>query len=264
METAKATTNTIKVYRLEDSQGRGPYSGETDRLSAMAKTHNSGGEFRHRTPVPEEDGICARVAPEDYFGFESLGALFEWFDGYAQSLHENGFFASVYEVDNEKVKRGKRQLVFVKHEAVLVDRIDLGCHRPSRDDHRDAVGSSMQDARAEAMMVQAALYTKAYTPIQPRWVDDMKKIDKMRSEKAARLAAFYSSSSASAYTRTFSPEPDKTEGTTGRAVSGKIKFPGGGWNILKDAKVPEKFRMRVSELEAELIRKGAIPYTDES
>lgn len=213
------------VYRVEDPEGRGPYSSYLAHMNYMK--HSGGRDYpeRERTPAPSEDGFSHRdISAHHFFGFASLGELFAWFDGYAQELHRNRYRIAVYEVGDEFVIYGVRQVVFVREEAAEVSSLQLGSDRDipkpkpkTAKPHYE--GGRVMKEQAEKMVANYAkpvtreiekkqserrierTYVasplgewgalESYKPIQPRWVDELAQLDLPRKRQLEEQAAFY-------------------------------------------------------------------------
>ncbi len=97
------------VFRIENDKKKGPYHGDCGvMIGGTYDTH----------PTPDVDGID--IAKEDVCGFDSLDKLLDWFGHVLPQLEARGFRTCVYRVKKKFVKRGKRQVCFVKHRARFV------------------------------------------------------------------------------------------------------------------------------------------------
>jgi hypothetical protein len=77
-------------------------------------------------PSPLLDSTLGGIADWERCGFDSLEALYEWFDGWVERLIAAGFVMWVYEVPPDAVRVGKRgQAVFDKYDAVELDKAPL-------------------------------------------------------------------------------------------------------------------------------------------
>jgi hypothetical protein len=107
----------MRVYRIENKNGRGPYNGRGDLPYTVLD-----GCPAHQ-PDPRDDGFGSRWnKPDYYFGFASLDQLFDWFGDILEHLDRYGFSLTVWEVDESFVELGGRQLAFNKSEATLIER----------------------------------------------------------------------------------------------------------------------------------------------
>ena len=113
------------VYRVENAECHGPYIGreydsrvdtrddKTNQRHANMKTH----------PCPSADGLF--LEEYDYCAFDSMDKLQKWFKGDIRWLKMNKFHVSVYEIEPEKVKVGRRQVLFQMRYANLVNITDF-------------------------------------------------------------------------------------------------------------------------------------------
>ena len=88
-------------------------------------------ELHDRCPPPSVDKIlCNKVERrnDDYFyGFESIEQLCKWFNRKErEALNWSAFYVSVYDVDNEDVVVGDKQVIFKIKNSQLVNAIFLG------------------------------------------------------------------------------------------------------------------------------------------
>lgn len=113
----------MKVYRLENDKGKGPY---TD-CSSLCHTY---GMYSH--PGPYDDGLedamfefqakhGARWREFYKFGFESLEAFSWWFDHeyFLARAEEKGFRLRIYKVNKQSVRFGDHQLIYRSDRATL-------------------------------------------------------------------------------------------------------------------------------------------------
>lgn len=138
------------VYRVDHPsiQGINPISNKAMNIGAYCNVVSGGYETVHnadysnvdsnRHPHPEEDSdfkdLCAKddlgqtrfVARSFYFGFGSLECLYSWFsDDDLNRLGEKGYQISIYEVEDDSVIIGNKQLAFHHEHCVEIDSIDL-------------------------------------------------------------------------------------------------------------------------------------------
>jgi hypothetical protein len=112
----------VIVYRVEHAGYReGPYNPEW-----APEVHKGGDSMswahtgRTNTPGPRRDMGEAdffRLSSRHFFGFKTREALDRWFCGWKRVLHAAGYLIAAYEVPEEHVIFGKRQLAFVRHKA---------------------------------------------------------------------------------------------------------------------------------------------------
>jgi hypothetical protein len=101
------------VYRVEHIEYRhGPYysAGMCKRHKALsvrmceATTTNQ--------PLPLEDGLNDVMSCHLYFGFNSLISLLDWFILWLDELEEHDYHVAVFNVDEDDVTVGGRQVLF--------------------------------------------------------------------------------------------------------------------------------------------------------
>lgn len=101
----------MRVWRLEHpGNGEGPYSSDDDEVDNMMESHRDWDDTIH--PAPHEEGL-RYDAGVHWSGCESLAALRAWFEAEFDILVERyGFHAVTYEVPDEYVQTGEKQLCF--------------------------------------------------------------------------------------------------------------------------------------------------------
>ncbi|MHC4371273.1 MAG: hypothetical protein ACYSW8_26975 [Planctomycetota bacterium] len=104
------------VYRVEHIAYRhGPYNSsrtlfKNDGCRQLA--HKLGTEFDwDHNPPPPYDGIKDH-GDDHYCGFASLDDLFIWFNRWLEDLQENDYHVTVFEVEDEDVLKGRKQVMF--------------------------------------------------------------------------------------------------------------------------------------------------------
>lgn len=110
------------VYRIEDKEGwLGPYRWHTNYIWSLYRGPDKH-DRRESHPLPMEDGIWNFEEKVDYCAFESLAKLKEWFnDDEIQALEREGFVLALYKISKPKIKFGRKQVVFPKKYARLID-----------------------------------------------------------------------------------------------------------------------------------------------
>ena len=105
------------VYRVETSSGAGPYE-HGPVWSWPVGTWNP--FTRH--PEPDRDGIPLRVVMDGHrlYGFASLAQARRWFAGAGAILGDAGYRLSAYEVPDDDVVDGGRQVAYLPDRATLV------------------------------------------------------------------------------------------------------------------------------------------------
>ena len=114
----------MKVFRIEDSNGIGPYSKGWDRLSTMFQSHSG---FSHPSPSEEDLDVYDEYGDErpHFCGFPTIDQMKVWFKGFRASLRRAGFKLSVYEVGHRDVQIGEKQLLFRRDAATLIERLEI-------------------------------------------------------------------------------------------------------------------------------------------
>ena len=113
------------VYRVEDAEYHGPYIGRERDI--RVDTRDDKASRRHTNmkthPCPSSDGLF--LEKNDYCAFDSMEKLQKWFKGDIRWLKMNKFHVSVYEIEPEKVKVGRMQVLFQMRYANLVNITDF-------------------------------------------------------------------------------------------------------------------------------------------
>lgn len=105
----------IKVYRVENVDGRGPYqsnSADTPELIDMSKWHVDENHPEIYFDIPDFEKIPNAYDFKWLCGFLTLNSLREWFDGYIPALNRAGFQIKEYMVPKTKVYVGSKQVLF--------------------------------------------------------------------------------------------------------------------------------------------------------
>ena len=118
------------VYRVEDSNGVGPYRNWMS-IGVFLKYKHA--KLTERTPTPTEDGMsvfddayCSGSTNDYRFGFDSIEALKNWFDDEDRvKLSDDCFMCSVFEIDDDRVIMGAKQLAFDLLKAEKINSLDL-------------------------------------------------------------------------------------------------------------------------------------------
>lgn len=126
----------VLVWRIEkaDNMERGPYG-----ACFFGAEHND----PNTHPSPYRDKALERdtdyrwqrgddgylhIRTEEFCGTASLRELAGWFAGYGSVLAEKGYRVVALAVDESKVRRGRRQLVFERREARLINSMSPAIH----------------------------------------------------------------------------------------------------------------------------------------
>lgn len=104
------------VYRVEDSKGSGPYMSHYNLMEMSIKHSDS----KHPEPFDDDMDSTENFTADYVCGFSSVSKAKQWFKGFRRLLDKKGFKLSVYEVPEEHVMRGRRQVVFKKDGAKLL------------------------------------------------------------------------------------------------------------------------------------------------
>lgn len=123
-----------RVWRVEDIDGRGPYS----VLHGMGQAHN---DDEH--PDPYNDGFRRRWSdpfigkdkpewsPELSCGLRSREDVAEWFDGWGLKLAKAAFSVVVFDISDYDIYYGIKQLGFRRNKELIVKRFNaqevIGC-----------------------------------------------------------------------------------------------------------------------------------------
>ena len=103
---------TTTVYRLERSDGTGPYG----IMGAVEDTNDSA----HRPRTHDDDLPYIYALSHMHFGFADLDALHAWFDDEALALMaDHDVNLTTYDVRVGYIMRGGKQLCFSKDHATL-------------------------------------------------------------------------------------------------------------------------------------------------
>lgn len=109
----------MQVYRIENKDTKlGPYDMGLCSLCPFDWD-------RRNQPAPLEDGI-EDFSSKHIFGFKSLLQLDDWFDYQTRAwFEERGSFITIYDVPDEHVVKGEKQVAFVAKKATLKGRLQL-------------------------------------------------------------------------------------------------------------------------------------------
>ncbi|AYN56931.1 hypothetical protein HOU45_gp46 [Microbacterium phage Armstrong] len=120
------------VYRVEDVNGDGPYQYKYDKgwgagieesPAFIRDLYDSDRYSPNPHPAPTHDGIAHPIDFTEVFGFETLTQLGAWMLREPEDAHKltiAGYQVTVYEVLDQDVRRGRRQVVFKKRHAMVV------------------------------------------------------------------------------------------------------------------------------------------------
>lgn len=108
------------VYRVE-KRGKGPYTSNAIRNLGYTPANT----MKH--PIPEDDGINFKPWSDEHCGFKSIEDLQAWFDcpTMREKLHNVKFYVVVMRVADKHVKIGRKQIVFNRKRARIINKISL-------------------------------------------------------------------------------------------------------------------------------------------
>lgn len=113
-----------KFSVIEAGQNFGPYSlhPEKEMMRSVGIVWSDYPFDHHpaKHPEPEEDGIEAFTPGKMFCGFSCLASLHSWFKDARQALILGGFYIAHYDVPNEDIFIGGKQLAYYPDRAVLV------------------------------------------------------------------------------------------------------------------------------------------------
>lgn len=108
------------VFRIEDDEGRGPY----DRYVKFNHDRWSSWSTSIR-PGPRDDGI-KNFSSEHFFGFSDIDDLTCWFTiKDRKGFRKHKMMVSIYEVDEKNIKKGGKQVAFLKRKSLRVGYMDV-------------------------------------------------------------------------------------------------------------------------------------------
>jgi len=115
------------VYRVEHIEYRhGPYVsyGMTKRSKELAEKMRSE-VCKLRQPLIHDDGIEYRN-DDQYCGFDSLDALFNWFEHWLDELEKHDYHIAVFDVEDSDIVEGVKQVLFrrKKYRRIAVMRME--------------------------------------------------------------------------------------------------------------------------------------------
>lgn len=107
----------ITVYRIENSDGLGPFNCFGPNLDKISRILDEYGSFEH--PTPYKDGIQLEYINEEVLGCVSLEQLKVWFpDPCRTKLEKLGFAVKKFNVKTAKI--GKHQCAFKRSDVIDV------------------------------------------------------------------------------------------------------------------------------------------------
>lgn len=111
----------MKVYRIEhETENYGPYNGKVDCNMWQSVNHTAA----NGRPNPFMDNL--NLEAYDYCGFKTITQLKRWFTKKERSnLKRLGFVVKVFDISEDKVKLGDKQLLFRRSHAKLVEKVAI-------------------------------------------------------------------------------------------------------------------------------------------
>ena len=113
------------IYRIEGSDGRGLYS--STKLRKTVNLLNLYDDYRHPSPRDESGELgetyrAQRFRSSHLFGFDSLDQLNRWVNKNERwALSNAGAKLAKYQVEDDRVLRGSRQVAFNKYGAIKLE-----------------------------------------------------------------------------------------------------------------------------------------------
>lgn len=110
----------MRVYRIEDANGRGPYYGRRRFTSLHGMFRSHGADYRtHPTPFTD---LGRDPKDEEFCAFNSLSDLFDWFGEWTSLLAEKRFKIATYEIDEALVEEGFYQVLVPLAQGELIEK----------------------------------------------------------------------------------------------------------------------------------------------
>lgn len=110
----------MRVYRIEDHSGTGPYHSGSPLAEILIERHEISDHYR---PSGRADFPVSFLDQHHFFGFASMGDLNMWFGEDLDLLMDMAMRLSIYEVSPDFVHYGHSdtQLIFKKSEAKFIE-----------------------------------------------------------------------------------------------------------------------------------------------
>lgn len=124
----------MRVYRVENNHGRGPYRCSTGPAYTAARVDSHSRDYKRYHPSPYDDPMLkhelsvGRIAPRYFFGFISLVSLKRWFPPHKWQIfgthpHKSvtanrEWYINMYDTDDYKI--GINQVLFDKSNSILI------------------------------------------------------------------------------------------------------------------------------------------------
>lgn len=116
----------MQVYRIETENGGGPYLGLEGGMDFAIHMASNGAAH----PAPHRDGCSVGTGLGYVCGFDSVEQGRRWFGASVElaraiNRRRRELFVSVYDVSELFVERGKKQVMFDRDAATLVERLPV-------------------------------------------------------------------------------------------------------------------------------------------
>ncbi len=104
------------IYRVEHYDRRhGPYPASQDKMTNRCRKLADKLFLEYddvRQPPPRLDGIVNHGDDDYYCGFDSVEALFNWFERWLEELQDHNYHVAVFEVEDNDTLHGQKQVMF--------------------------------------------------------------------------------------------------------------------------------------------------------
>ena len=118
----------MKVYRWENAKGYGPYIDNNISLGDTLRRRHHDTKYH---PGPCQDGGLEHIYPTEVCGFRSLRQMHKWFSpDDIKLMMRYRYKLVVYDIDEEDIRFGRKQVVFKKKEAKPVREVKLRKVKP--------------------------------------------------------------------------------------------------------------------------------------
>lgn len=102
----------IQIYRVENSDGYGPYTIPIKKQNLEKMTHEHDFDSGNH-PTPQTEGFRPRpLSTSLRCGFSSIEQLKDWFSVWLNPLFENGFYICKISIEENDTSILKKQVVF--------------------------------------------------------------------------------------------------------------------------------------------------------
>lgn len=125
MSKANTKDDYCYVWRVENAEGKGPYSIKNGYNTIHGERYSDGRECWSeygRHPTPSCDGLSFVAWDHWRFAFASRAQFHLWFEKDACArLAGLGFHLARYRVRADDMRHGRKQCVFVRDKAILIE-----------------------------------------------------------------------------------------------------------------------------------------------